>query len=125
MGELNIVQIIVMVGFIVALLVKTVLQQVRRRAEGQMPEEEPVMQIHQQEQATPAPLSVPRPSRSRVHESQVQNVRPPLGEGHFIRKSLLETQRDMRRGIILMTILGPCRALDPPDQPCKTSSFGA
>jgi hypothetical protein len=115
MGELSIVQIIVMVGFIVILLAKTVLQQARRRSGNQMPEEETVMQIYQQPQATPAPLSVPRPSRSRVHESQVQNVRPPLGGGHFIRKSLLETPRDVRRGIILMTVLGPCRAFDPPD----------
>jgi hypothetical protein len=27
---------------------------------------------------------------------------------------LLERHRDMRRGIVLMTLLGPCRALEPP-----------
>jgi hypothetical protein len=32
-----------------------------------------------------------------------------------MRKALLENPHDARRGIILMTLLGPCRAFDPPE----------
>lgn len=27
--------------------------------------------------------------------------------------------QEMRRGIVLMTVLGPCRALEPPDEPLR------
>jgi hypothetical protein len=45
---------------------------------------------------TPLPPTMPRMARARV--------RAPLGGLQAV-----------RRGIVLMTILGPCRALEPPD----------
>jgi len=47
--------------------------------------------------------AIPRPSR-------------PLGPRHRraqLKRSLHNT-RDLRQGIVLMTVLGPCRALEPP-----------
>ena len=111
MGELGIGQILLIAGFIVVLLVKTVLQQARRRSGVQIPEEEPVMRIRSPARASPEP----RAPRSLAREPQAPNVHPPPGGSHSIRKSLLETPHDVQRGIILMTILGPCRAFDPPD----------
>ena len=95
--------------------VNFVIKRVRRRLEDQKPEEESVTQLRRQAQATPAPLPTPRTSRNRVRESQAPIVLPPLARSHFTKRSLLGTPRDVRRGIILMTILGPCRAFDPPD----------
>jgi predicted lipid-binding transport protein (Tim44 family) len=118
--ELNLGQIIFMVGFIVLLLIRFLRQRARRRPEDQvagqaMAEEAPV-RLRRQVQAAPAAApSTPRASRGRAHESPVPDVGAPLGGGHFIKKSLLESPRDVRRGIVLMTLLGPCRALDPPE----------
>lgn len=126
MGEVGIVQIIAVIAIILALLFRRLLQRAQESFENQKPdhlpdhildqtEDAPVMQIDRQTRATPAPQSTPRASRSRVHESQGPNVRTPPGGSHYIRQSLLKGPRDVRRGIILMTILGPCRAFDPPN----------
>ena len=118
MGELNFGQIILVVGFIVVLIIKNVLERARRRTEDPLPEqtpgEAPAVQIPRQAQATPEPPSTLRASRVREHASQAPSVRTPAGESGFIRKSLLRSPRDVQRGIILMTILGPCRTFDPP-----------
>ena len=107
--------ILLMIVFILVPLIKFVMQRVRRRLEDQIPEEESVTQIRWQAQATPAPLPTPRASRNRVRELQAPIVLTLLARSHFTKRSLLGTPRDVRRGIILMTILGPCRAFDPPD----------
>ena len=71
-------------------------------------------QMLRQAQATPAPRPTARASRSRVHGSEAPAV-APLANDRFTKRSLLETPRDLRRGIVIMTLLGPCRAFDPPD----------
>jgi hypothetical protein len=40
------------------------------------------------------------------HRAMQQRAHSPLG-----------SRRDVRRGIVLMTILGPCRSLEPPEPP--------
>jgi len=54
-----------------------------------------------QEQQSPTPVS---PDRSRT--SRQKNIRRRLG---------LENPQNLRQGIILMTVLGPCRALEQPN----------
>lgn len=118
MGELNFGQIILVVGFIVVMIIKNVLERARRRTEDPVPDQTPgeaaAVQTPGRAQATPEPPSTPRAPRGRVHQSQAPIVRTPAGESGFIKKSLLRSRRDVQRGIILMTILGPCRAFDPP-----------
>jgi hypothetical protein len=118
-AELNLGQIIFMVGFIVLLLIRFLRQRARRRPESQVPDqmvpEASAVPLRRQTQAPPGPPSAPRPSGGRVRESRMPNTRPPLGECHFIKKTLLENPHDARCGIILMTLLGPCRAFDPPE----------
>jgi hypothetical protein len=52
----------------------------------------------------PAPAAVPPVAIRR-------QARAPVG-----------SLRDVRRGIVLMTILGPCRALEPPGLPTSIQS---
>lgn len=118
MKDLDFGQIFLLIVFILVPLIRFVLQRVGRRLEDQMPEEESVTQIRRQAQAAPAPLPTPHAShasRNRVRELQAPIVLTPLARSHFTKRSLLGTPREVRRGIILMTILGPCRACDPPD----------
>lgn len=119
MEELNFGRIILMVGFIVLLLIRFLRQRARPRPQRQVPDQmvaepseaRPPRQAH----PPPPPPSTPHHPRGRVDQSRVPNTALAPGESHFIRKALLENPQDARRGIILMTLLGPCRALDPPD----------
>jgi hypothetical protein len=77
-------------------------------------QEKSVEQMLRQAQATPTPRPTPRVSRSRVRGSEARTV-TPLANNRFTKESLLGTTRDVRRGIVIMTLLGPCRAFDPPD----------
>jgi hypothetical protein len=54
-------------------------------------------------------------SRNRVLELQSPTVSALPSRIYFTERSLLRTTRDARHGIILMTVLGPCRASDPPE----------
>ena len=118
MGELNFGQIVFMVGFIVLLLIRFLRQRARRRPESREPDqmvpEASAVPLRPLTQAHPGPQSTARASHGRVHESRA-NTPLGLGESHFIRKALLENPHDARRGIILMTLLGHCRAFDPPE----------
>jgi hypothetical protein len=109
MKNLSFQQIILLLVFILVPLINFVMQRLRRRAEDQIP-------IRRQAKAisTPTIPPAPRPSRDRVQVPQPPTVSTPLSERRFIKRSLLGAQRDVRRGIIMMTVLGPCRAFDPP-----------
>jgi hypothetical protein len=107
--------ILLMIVFILVPLIKFVLQRVRKPVESETPTDKSAPDTPGRAQATPAPPPTPRASRNRVRESQAPIVLTPLARSHFTKRSLLGTPRDVRRGIILMTILGPCRAFDPPE----------
>jgi hypothetical protein len=107
-------QIILLIVFILAPLINFVMRQVRRRLEDQMPEAESEPQMRRQVQVTQTPPPTPQASRTRVHRLQAPTISAPLSTSRFTKKSLLGTSRDVRRGIIIMTLLGPCRAFDPP-----------
>ena len=116
MKNLGFGQIVLLIIFIVLPLVNFVAQRVRRRLEDKTPaEEKPPAQVPGHAQAAPALPPTPRASRNRVRELQAPIVSTPSSTSYFTKRSLLRTTRDVRRGIILMTVLGPCRASDSPD----------
>jgi hypothetical protein len=98
-------QIILLIIFILAPLIYFVMQRVGRRLENQIPEEESVAQVRQQVQVIQTPPPTPRASRTRVHGLQAPTISAPLSTSRFTKKSLFGTSRDVRRGIIIMTIL--------------------
>jgi hypothetical protein len=115
MKNLSFGQILLLILFILVPLINFLLQQARRRLETQTPQDKAVAQIRRQAQTTPASLPPPRPPRDRLHGSEEPTVATPLSRRRFSQRSLLENRRDVRRGIIIMTILGPCRTFDPLD----------
>ena len=56
---------------------------------------------------TPEPVAPPVPVR-RAEASAQPRRRTPSG-------SLFRTRKDLRHAVVLMTVLGPCRALKPGD----------
>jgi hypothetical protein len=115
MKNLSFGQILLLIVFIVVPLIKFFMQRARRRLETQTPKDEVLTRIGREAQTTPASLPAPRPSRDRLRESEELTVTAPLFSPRFSRRALLENRGDVRRGIIIMTILGPCRTLDPMD----------
>ncbi len=67
----------------------------------------------------PAPAGEPRarhPGRD-YRPAQVERAAParPVRRGHDRR--LFASREDVRRGIVLITVLGPCRGLESPSEP--------
>jgi len=70
-------------------------------------------------QESPAPL-MPAVERHQPSERRIRKVSSlaparPVGK---VRKMKIHPRnlQEMRRGIVLMTLLGPCRALEPPNE---------
>lgn len=63
--------------------------------------------------AAPAVLPVTAASDTRFGRTAAQDVSAPLEGRRFSRKSLMGNRRDMQNAVVIATILGPCRALEP------------
>jgi predicted lipid-binding transport protein (Tim44 family) len=61
--------------------------------------------------AAPAPAAiVPRPAPPAVR------AEPPAPRRLHPVRALLKDRRDLRRAVVLMMVLGPCRAQEPPER---------
>ena len=109
----NLGQILLLLFFIALPLLNFLLQRVRKRRHQLIPQEKPVEQMFYQAQTT-LPRATPRAAGDRMHGSPARPV-TPLANDQITKRSLLGTTRDARRAIVIMTLLGPCRAFDPPD----------
>ena len=105
-------QILLLLFFIALPLVNFLLQRVRKRRD-QRNHSTQQERFVEQAPATSSPASIPRASRSRVHGSEVRTIKT-LSNNRSPKRLLLGTGRDARRGIVILTLLGPCRAFDPP-----------
>jgi hypothetical protein len=59
---------------------------------------------------TAAAVFVPEPSRPRPRAA------PPVPGARARQAALFRSRQDLRHAIVVMTVLGPCRALDPYDR---------
>jgi hypothetical protein len=87
-------------------------------------DEPPVVRLPPKKPAAPRPVpAVPRPLPTVVREGlsprsarsvAARSDVPPVGQTLRRRRAaLIGSRADARRGIVLMTVLGPCRAVDP------------
>jgi hypothetical protein len=106
-------QLLLLVAFLLLPLLSVVMQRVmRRRLEDHTPEQESVTPMPRRAPSTPAPMPTLRASHLRVGASPAPIVSTPLPQRHGTKRSIVGSRRDTRRGIMIMTILGPCRALE-------------
>jgi len=112
MENLGFGQILLLTLFILVPLIKFVMQRARRYLENQIPEEEPVTEIRRQAQAIPALLPTTRASRNPLRDAQEPTVAMTPSRRRLGQRAFLKNRRAVRRGIIIMTILGPCRTFD-------------
>jgi hypothetical protein len=115
MRSIGVTQIVLLVLFIVVPIINYILarkeRERKRRMESRRSATQPVevpARRPAQRQSTVAPEFV----ASRTAAPPQPSVRPRDVRS---RQALFRTKRDLRRTIIAMTILGPCRADDPPN----------
>jgi hypothetical protein len=105
--------IILLIIFILITLANYVLERMRRRYEQPSPARQPMPDMGVRRQAAPAPaLGSPAP-RERAQTAPPNRILA-LSRSGWSRKTLFRTRRDVRRVIVAMTVLGPCRAYEPP-----------
>jgi hypothetical protein len=64
---------------------------------------------------TPAPASAAAPVPPPRSPAPLR-TEPPMPQRLHPARALLKDKRDLRRAVVLMTILGPCRAQEPPER---------
>ena len=94
------------------LLYQDVVRRRRKRQQSEVPQDEPVPEIWGRAPAIPAVSPVP-PERVGQSEAVAASAAIPVRRSAV--RPLVGTRRDLRRAIVIMTILGPCRAFEPFD----------
>jgi hypothetical protein len=108
-------QILLLIVFILVPVINFLRHRARRRLDTQSPKDEALTPMRRPAQPIPASAPAPRGSRDQLSESDEPAVAKPHTKQRLSQGALLENRGDVRRGIIIMTILGPCRTFDPMD----------
>lgn len=114
MKTLGFDQILILIAFIVLPLLNLLFQRVKRYLEAKPREGESGPGKAQEAQAVLQQLREPRMPRERLLEIQAPAVSTSLPKRNSATKFTLGSRQEIRRGIILMAVLGACRAYDPP-----------
>lgn len=114
MKTVGLEQILFLIAFIVLPLLNLLFQRVKKHFEAKPPEGKSRPGIAPGAQGIPQQLREPRISRKQLHEIQAPAVSTTLPMRDSARKLTLGSRQEIRRGIVLMAVLGPCRAFDPP-----------
>ena len=115
------VELLYVLGFIAIVLFNYFAQRAARRRQQQEeaqaqpappPVEEPLLEDVWGRTPTPAPvpapLAAPRPAALPIA------VQPPAPRRTHPVRALLHDKRDLRRAVVLIMVLGPCRSQEPP-----------
>jgi hypothetical protein len=113
MQDIPFTQILVLLAFILFPFLNWLLQRMQRRFESQAPRQPPA-QPAPRTFAKPSPIEVITLPMERMPSVKVADTLLSRRK-QFIKRSLFRSRGDLRRAIILMTVLGPCRANDTPD----------
>jgi hypothetical protein len=102
-------QLLALLLFIVLPFLSWLLERLRRRFEPPPARRQPPPQPAPRTFSKPAPLNVPEPAPQPIPPPEIIDIRRRRA-GRPSKKKLFTNRRDLRRAIILMTVLGPCRA---------------
>ena len=107
-------QLLVLLAFILFPLFNWLLRRLQRRFEGQGPRQPPP-QPAPRTFAKPPPVEFIASASERARTADKRESPQPRSTRQLRKKQFLASHRDLRRAIILMTVLGPCRAVDSAD----------
>ena len=107
-------QLLVLLAFILFPLLNWLLQRLQRRFDSQTPQRPPPQPAPRTFEKPP-PMEVIASSSERARAGDKRESPPPRPTRQLSKKRFITSRRDLRRAIILMTVLGPCRAVDSVD----------
>lgn len=117
MRNFGVAPIILLIIFVVVPIINFFLarkeQQRKQRMQSRRMAAEPVQETPIRRTAAPQYEPPPEPARPRA-PAPLPASSARLRRG-WSRQTLFRSKRDLRRTIVAMTILGPCRADDPPN----------
>ena len=108
-------ELIYVLMFGAALLVQYLMKRFGPQPQPPSPQEEPIPEIPEREQAAPEVSPVSAASDTRFGRSAPPGASPALPQRRFSRKALMANRRDVQNAIVIATIMGPCRAFEPHD----------
>lgn len=111
MRNISFGQVLVLIIFIVLPLANYVLGRMRRRFQPPISTRQPMPDMGLRRQPAATPESPP--PRERAQAAAPMGTMT-LARRRWSRKTLFRSRRDVRRVMVAATILGPCRAYDPP-----------
>ena len=103
-------QILVLLAFVLVPLLIQWLERIRRRFEAQARREPPPQPVPRTF-AKPPPLEVISSARDRTPAPQTADV-PLRSRAQRYDRRFFYSRRELRRAIVLMEVLGPCRGND-------------
>jgi len=117
MRSIGIAQIVLLFLFVIVPFINYILarkeRERKRRMESRMPTTQQPEPTLIRRSAAPKASLAPEPAYARpAAPTPAPSARP---RGRWTKQTLFRSKRDLRRTIIAMTILGPCRADDPAD----------
>ncbi len=86
-----------------------------REAPDPPAEDEVLENIWGQNPVAAPPEPEPETALASVPRARASAAAPPRARRSAAARRLFRTRRDLRQAIVLMTVLGPCRALEPPE----------
>jgi hypothetical protein len=108
-------QLLLLAGMALVLLINFIRRLLQRRVQGEAPRRR---ESDVSERPRPARRLPSVEARRRLSALPDSAPEPPERQRLVVRRRArvpLGSRRELRHGIILMTILGPCRAMEPPD----------
>ena len=111
MKNVTVEQLLLLIIFVLLPLLNWLLRRLGQRRERQHPLP-PYMPEPRQRVSEPRSRA-PQPARDRIQAREAPPAPVAVRRRRISRSSFFRTRAEMRRAIILMTIVGPCRASDP------------
>jgi hypothetical protein len=105
-------QILVLIVFVLLPLLNWLLRRLGRGRERQTPLPPYMPEPRQRATVSEPGARVPQPARDRIQAREAPPAPIAVRRLRISKDALFRTRAEMRRAIILMTILGPCRAGD-------------
>jgi hypothetical protein len=117
------VELLFVLGFIAIVLFNYIAQRAaRRRQEEEQAQAQAAPPPVEEELLedvwgrTPAPAPAPAPVLAPRPEALPIAAQPPAPRRTHPVRALLHDKRDLRRAVVLMMVLGPCRSQQPPER---------
>jgi hypothetical protein len=120
------VELLYVLAFLAIILFNFIAQRAARRRQQQEEAEEPVPPGPAPAPAEDAPLEdnggrapatpTPAPPAAARPAPPAVALEPPRPRRIHPVRALLKERRDLRRAVVLMMVLGPCRAQEPPER---------